>query len=124
MPVKEKYCLQIQAPDRILREEYVMAFSRAQAWALLKLRAVKEGWDYLLSIDSLNLSLSEEPKAPVQSFPLKPKKKKPEEYLWKNCPRCRNELDDDYCQNCGWRRFSRWYGSFKKESSIKEAKSP
>ena len=108
---KDKYLLEIAAPDKVYRREYTMAYSRAQAWQIFKRRAITEGWDYLLVMDSLLVSVSRV--ADINPEP-KPKTQEEEHSSWETCPKCQKELSDDYCPNCGWQRFSRWYGRAKK----------
>ena len=121
MPVKEKYLLELKSPDLLLRR-FTMAFSKAQAWSFFKRRAISEGWDYLLNLDNVNILISKvEPEpAGAPMFGLKPKKQVEEPWDLSFCPKCKNELEDDYCQKCGWQRFSAWYGGIKQESKVIE----
>lgn len=128
MPKKEKndYVLEIRSSesDKLLRDkEYTKAYSELQAERNFRIRAEDEGWDYFWGRDYVRILIYEIapiPKPPPQKKSKEPLRESPE---WGFCPKCRNELDDDYCQNCGWRRYSQWYTRIKRESAILKGES-
>ncbi|MCK9434641.1 MAG: hypothetical protein M0R32_07415 [Candidatus Cloacimonetes bacterium] len=123
MPKKEKtdYVLEIVSAkdDQPLhKKEYTKAFSREQAERNFRIRAQDEGWDYFWGRDYVRILVSE-----VHSIAIATPSKKNEFQEWTSCPKCRHELEDDYCQNCGWRRYSQWYSKMKRESAILKGES-
>lgn len=123
MPTKEKYdyVLEIRASsdNNLLHpKEYTKAFSEAQAETYFKIRAKSEGWDYFWGRDYVRILISQVAKTPS----LKPEQSNPKAWQWTSCPKCNTELEDDYCQNCGWRRYAQWYTRMKKEAQIIEGK--
>lgn len=88
----------------LMRIEYASAFSREQARVLVYRRAVREGWDYLFRSDSVLIVVSEDTEGMAK---LKLKRQLDKE---RACPECGYEVEYDYCQHCGWQKFSGWYG--------------
>lgn len=118
MPKVEKsdYMLEIRSSvdDKLLhKKEYTKAYSETQAERNFKIRAISEGWDYFWGRDYVRIIVSWVP--PPSKTKRSPSK---DPTNWTSCPKCRKDLDDDYCQNCGWRRYSQWYSRLKRESSI------
>ena len=123
MPNKEKieYVLEIRASsdnNLLHKKEYTQAFSEAQAETYFKIRAKKEGWDYFWGRDYVRILIFPVPK----TQPKKTEKSDPKSWQWTSCPKCNTELEDDYCQNCGWRRYAQWYSRIKKEALSIEGK--
>jgi hypothetical protein len=113
MPEKDKYILEVLAPGReVLRREETKAFSKEQAWRNFRIRAAREGWFHLLRMDNLDPHVF---KAPVEVVHKAPKNTyKPS---WDICPKCKGKIEDDYCQGCGWQRYSSWYSKTKAKQS-------
>lgn len=124
MPQKDTYVLELRNGDgKVTHRSVTKAYTRSQAWRNFKIRANDEGWDYLLALDNTNIDIFIDPGVPQkgpkdQSWA--PSAKKPIKNLldWETCPKCRKNVEDDYCQSCGWQRYSQWYSKMKRESSI------
>lgn len=88
---------------------YVRAYSSKHAYVVLRERALQEArtqGDYMMAHmfvrDDILVVANE-----VKEDPLKTQMKRE----FKNygfCPKCSHEVEDDYCQNCGWHKGSSW----------------
>jgi len=97
-------------PEPILTQ-YVKAFSPKQAKKALRERALQEARSsgkyqmaHLFIRDDILVTAEE-----IQENPLKKKPGEARKQEIKNanvCPKCEGEVEDDYCQNCGWHRES------------------
>ena len=117
MTEKTKYRVEFWSADRrLIRKEYVSAYSEKQARALMYRRSVKEGWDYLFLSDSVFVRVV------VDTEGIERLRRMKEMREQKLCPKCGEELEHDYCQHCGWQRFGGWYGRYVDKTSVANAR--
>lgn len=89
---------------------YIRAWSQKSAYMSLKERALIEARQYGKHL-LLHLLGSEDVRAtfePIEDRREKLQKKEKQMLPKYRCRKCGSELDDDYCQECGWRRQASW----------------
>lgn len=112
---KRKYEVSIYSKgyDRVLFKDWTWANSTRQAFKLIRDRLIKDnnmealyywGMDNLprhavdiTDKDDEKMEIKREVK--INSDPITRKK-------YDACPKCGNDTEADYCQECGWQRFS------------------
>ena len=112
MGVRKKYKIAFWEENRDrsddpAREEYCWAASRQHAWYLIRLRGEelyrKKGDHSLLSLfgrGDVSVIVSEEKDQP--SSRAKNNKEPPQAGV---CPKCGEDIDYDYCTECGWQKM-------------------